>query len=1111
VQLFACAAGQFNPKPIITAFLKFETQFTLFGLISLAVIRLKKWPSGFPPPLATRQTTTCLAAIMAMSPALWLALDWWINNPSRAVVSKILARTCVGPQASADDLRPAFTNLVITPAAPTRNHSHGQAAATRSQAGRFIDEIAEKVGLTPYYYQMSRHDIRRGREGSRSFYWTKDCQVLPRETSISGCHLLAMVDVDYYVDMPEFLNNHYNPVILYTVYPTATACTGNNLDYSFTFMEDNTMDYRASGGAHYRHHVWNYTADNFKVVSYTCGIPTRMTSYLVDTRQVDAHHSLVLLTPFARWEWASAALADKYMDGSPLLRLTPSVVLSGSSYARLMVVVKGSENYISTSLCGEYEAAIVPCRYDEAIATTATLTKNNLQVASVQAFIDADLDDAISMRDKRSRAAILTRFHRDAVGYKSPPPVVAPVAGAVQAYDYCVAPWDFDDTYKLVSFMNPFIDAAFTPVNSEANDKAFIKGRVTSIAHKPGTPPLTPFLTNVVREFVECFLPIRGTHEPTDLDEVYERQGRPSQRQILEYANYDEYDSTVKSFIKAEAYGEPKDPRGISTICGPDKRDYSQFIYPLADTIKTMDWYAFGKPPVEVASRVAELCLQATNVLNTDFSRFDGHVSHILRHLERQILLRAYPREYQSELTRLHESQMNRTAITTFGFKYSTGTARLSGSPETAAFNSLANAFVAFLAFRKSIDNVTGQFYTPRRAWQKLGIYGGDDGLTTDVNPKIYEKAATDIGLKLTASEVRRSDPGTKVTFLARYYSPSVWEGDPSSCCDIPRTLTKLHTSPRLNVLPTVKMYEKLLSLSYTDSNTPIIGPLVKRALYLADEKVIEYAEKHKELLSPLRKWVDSNFDLSVNSNQPPNDDHCLWMDTYARESLAPFNFDHEQFHDWLQGCNSLEDMLKAPTFGEPIQFVPKVPVRIGGEIFHPPPAPATVKLRAASRLQTHRKPGSTSKPPIKVADQRNSPPQERQLRHNRDGAPRGKKEFARGVKTPGPVGHARLHDRPPGRTHLANTGLPKEDDRPKPGPGPHGSVKSHSVSRPRKATTVPSASAPDLNNQVREQRSAQTRKSERSGQRKERWLERKTGSPRVGNPGAKGPAIAHE
>ena len=122
-------------------------------------------------------------------------------------------------------------------------------------------------------------------------------------------------------------------------------------------------------------------------------------------------------------------------------------------------------------------------------------------------------------------------------------------------------------------------------------------------------------------------------------------------------------------------------------------------------------------------------------------------------------------------------------------------------------------------------------------AFGAVGIAGGDDGLTADLNPDLLSRRAADMGQVLTSETVARGDLG--VDFLARLYSPDIWYAesceDISSVCDIRRVLHKFHVTARLasNVTPSQKLYDKSFAYHLSDLNTPIIGAFVKRVLQI--------------------------------------------------------------------------------------------------------------------------------------------------------------------------------------------------------------------------------------------------------------------------------------
>jgi hypothetical protein len=310
-----------------------------------------------------------------------------------------------------------------------------------------------------------------------------------------------------------------------------------------------------------------------------------------------------------------------------------------------------------------------------------------------------------------------------------------------------------------------------------------------------------------------------------------------------------------------------------------------------------------------------------------------------MRELETLIITRAFGRQHVEKVLELHRSQYNLFAYGTFGTKYNTGTARASGSPETAALNSIINAFCAFLAKRKT--KVGGAFVQATEAWKQLGLYGGDDGITADLSTPEYIAAAKMCGLKLDVATVRRGELG--VTFLSRMYGPEVWFGDPSSTCDLPRQLVKIHTTVRLpeSVTPQRKLLEKCRSYVLTDANTPVIGPFAQKVVDL--HGTIEQDTRLD--IQPMVKW-GSDLDLTLQYPNGPKD----WMMTYARQALEPFHFDWPKFNAWLSGVRRLDDMLSPPSCAPAVPVTPKIPVVVDGDVHTPPPVDKSTKTKVDRR-----------------------------------------------------------------------------------------------------------------------------------------------------------------
>jgi len=791
----------------------------------------------------------------------------------RDILSQAIALTAEKPQLNVATLRSQFSDLIIPELAPPKGvHSHPEAARSRSTGSLIIDRYCSLTGLSAYFIQCSNADLRNGRAGSRSYYWSKDVAVQPALHVPPTNALVGFVDVDHYVDMPTHLCSWFNPVIIYTFQPHQAARTTAN--YSYNFNEDASVNYQVTGGSTFKHFVWNYGPDHIMATWEFLGITWLSAVYMIDRRPMDLDHEVILLTPVSRWIGPFAYIST-FLDTKTLKRLDPIV----DKFVRMEI--HSSEGVtISTGHVGYYAQATIPAASDNAISSIGRTSKLDLTYPQILSYTDGD----------REAAAILLEYHKSKLEYV--PPMVYPLEASVLRYQF--DPPSFDPSAKpsMRPFMSPIIHAAYCPDVTQQNEKQCITGRLERVR---SNTTLTPFLNKVMNEFVNEFILDPHSHDPVDDQELYERQNRPTQRRLLNEAEYMLPDRVGKMFLKKEAYAGPKDPRPITTINTVDKAAYSKYIYALADHIKTQPWYAFAKTPKSIAQRVVQLLDGASMAVPTDFSRFDGHYSPALRDLEQMILVRFFRVQYHQDVLDLHRAQFKLKVFSTFGEVYNTEFARGSGSPETAALNTVANAFVAFLALRMS--KIDENFIDAPTAYRKLGLYGGDDGLTVDVDPTRYVKAATMVGQELTLSTVSRGDFGIK--FLARVYGPNVWFGDENSCCDLPRQLSKFHVTVALppNVTPVMKLMEKCRAFFLTDANTPVLGWLCNKALTLSPDAVETRF---------LNIW---NSDVSANDQYP--NAPCDWYDTYALEVLPEFDF--SLFIEWLSQVNRVEDILKMP------------------------------------------------------------------------------------------------------------------------------------------------------------------------------------------------------
>lgn len=775
------------------------------------------------------------------------------------------------------EIRQSFVQVPIVRLHAVSNHTHGESAADRSSGSIMIGNIAGACGKNPVYFQGSSADARNGRMISRDYHWVKDINAPASSYSPSKEDLVAMVDVDYYVNMNEFLLRNFRPVVLYTFQPQSLGCAEG--EFSFCFDDQGRVKYDVSGGSGYAHHVWHYVGDSIKVTRKFLGFTYECLTFALEKRAMGPHHQLVLLAPMARFKGLGAWVADKLLAGEDLKRLDPRV---GNGFMRMQVqTTKGL--FVQTGKINNHAFANVPKHVDDEIASVARVSKTFTISMVKQRLNNTDAPGTTLLHEYHLSKSVLWG------------PKVAVVDPYVRSYQFVEKLSDLDEDSKpsMVSFMNPIVDAAYCPLLGVNNERRGVLKRITELQKKPLEP--TPFLLQCMEEFVGLLAEGLGSKRlfPVEIEEVYRRQSRPTQQRILESAEYEGPTTESKTFGKREAYQTLNDMRIISQINGVDKRDYSTFMYALGDYLKDMPWYASGKSNAEIADRVALVCEKAkSHASNSDYARLDGTINQLLRLLERMVMVRLFHQQCHEEMLSKMKTQSNLRGRTTNGVKYVTLDTRLSGSPETSPFNSTDNAFVGYLAGR--LDRKT-----PNEAWEGLGVYLGDDGVTADVSRKSYEKAAAMVGLVLTVETVKRGEMG--VSFLSRRYGPDVWFGDNNSCCSISRTVSKFHVTVHMpsNVRSVDKLADKSYALWINDSQTPIIGALVSKVVAITG---INY-----------KSFKNLNNAWNVDPNGSYPNTKADWMFDLARAELPSYDID--AFDSWISKVKTLYAVLDIQEF----------------------------------------------------------------------------------------------------------------------------------------------------------------------------------------------------
>jgi len=493
---------------------------------------------------------TLLAGLAAPAIAVAIGMPLWkYLSQNNEFLTWMLdyGRETLGYPLTPGTLRSVFNDTPIIVPKPVVHHTHGEAAASRSSAALFAETMCAGAALRPFFIQKSASDDRKGFDGNRTYYWAKDVTVPASFQRVQDSDLLVMVDVDYYLEMPNILNTTALPVLLYTMTPTDVAEPGHD-GVAFTFNRDNELVMRVSGGAVYRHHIWDYGVDNLMVVSYTMGLPTKVTTYLIDRRRVDKHRSLILLTPTGRWTGFFALFAS-WLFGNTLDRLRVVFSKADKWFTRLYVMDSDGLR-VATGKPDSYASITIDAATDDVLKSVALNSKVDVVAPTVESHLPAG---------SRGKAHILTEYLRAEIGDK--PPTMYPTSMGVRRYQFNPGTFEPEAKPSLVPFMSPLIHECFAPDQCFSNDEQCVKARITDVESK--VEP-TPQLMNIVHEFLEMLIPEAEKHQlvPYDIEAVMAAQTRPAQRHLIDQAALEGpmSDVLIKMFVKKEAYLSPMTP-----------------------------------------------------------------------------------------------------------------------------------------------------------------------------------------------------------------------------------------------------------------------------------------------------------------------------------------------------------------------------------------------------------------------------------------------------------------------------------------------------------------------------------------------------------------------
>lgn len=704
-------------------------------------------------------------------------------------------------------------NLLATVDSIRSGHPHGEGASFRNGATRGICHAIRQLGFVPFVISGA---VRNDKDdGIRDYYFLADFKQEIKHDPLTSRHVIVLIDVDYYLDLPYWLSFGV-PIVMYTFVPETV---GGTFPEGFFSIKDSFVDFHVSGGRNYVHELWDYNHDVMwsqyssgwlaKLASalvWCCGLPFGINNTVMDVDQfhVTKNRRIVTLNPIACFP----LFVDLGQFGVELGHLK----ISNNGYNCLTVIDKDS-TYVSVGREGAVSSAELPLAKFESMEYAFEIAKNtNLSDTERRAKVVCGLqtEKAIVLHDFLSngepdRRAIIHQPGGLAKHFQTTKPLVLE-EGKRYARRYA-AP--------------PLSEEAVFPVESHNNDTASIEGRVIrpqeEAMERAAKRPQTRF-DGYAEEFIEILVPrdLVGVGVPLSVDEVIERQSKPTQR-LRSQQRLMDTDETfiVKAFQKREPYSAVNEPRNISQVPTTYTLKYSGFTLAFkSDVLKSQPWYTPGLTPKQIAQQIMKFAHGKMSLHQTDYSRLDGTlVPWIRRNIDIAMYKRWVSLEHYQELSELCERAINPRAVTRTGVKYNPGASRLSGSPDTTDGNTAICAFAAFCCYRE-------MGFDKEAAYLRIGPKNGDDGVEDGaLDVEVFERTVKFLGLKL---KCKTSKLGEEVEYLSRVFVDP-WHTS-SSYQDPLRTLLKLHET--VDTTSDIKKSGIAKTIGYltTDGKTPFTG-----------------------------------------------------------------------------------------------------------------------------------------------------------------------------------------------------------------------------------------------------------------------------------------------
>lgn len=678
---------------------------------------------------------------------------------------------------------------------PHMLHSHPNAQLTRLQAIDTMDNFSKAVNLPVHALSTSTREVKRGWSGDRLIYTAADLQQVFRYDAVPKDCLLAMTDVDYYVE-PSVSDSYCRPTMCYTVIPEQVA--GKTPDSIYYIDGDSIYHEHVSGGARYSHGIWNYGSDLYMHEGWFS-----TTLFHVHVVKGPSNRAIVFRIPAAT-TWIPPIIMRKLIDYETLGRVNITTTRNGC--VMLSTIVDGDVRVsIRTSSISGESVTITSGTYEAAVHAARVTT-----VPGVAGLMS--LTERCGEKLTVPEAYILLR----ALEYPQDPldPVNYTKSSAVDA-----------GTAFAALAAVPLVPPASAATSHDDNFEAAVEQRVLKVRNS--VVPDRDIKTLAVEYNSLLFPDGLAKLVPLSREEAILKLAKTAPKFKRYLANEHKITSltlpTIRAFCKKEVTEGSKEgakpsrlifPIEIENLIAIAKYDFPIKEYQHKLAVDGKHFSSVGMTPDQLGEAVMRFANSVGDVNCSDFSKMDGRHSKFTNQQYVFSVRRYYDVEHHADINRAYDNQRNRKVRIP---KEGEGKAKsfnsmemnLSGTTDTTSRNVYNNGMVDYIAHRLAGTE-------PAEAFKRIGPKFGDDGLADARNDLVA--AGAKLGWVLTPDIRKRGDP---LTYLSRVYVAPLHST--TSIAEPLRALTRIPVIIGKDN-PRKLLGNKVAGYLTTDSHTPVVG-----------------------------------------------------------------------------------------------------------------------------------------------------------------------------------------------------------------------------------------------------------------------------------------------